>query len=175
MQHPSPVRRLWEGKYIRVEVADHAHGIWEYARRQRDISAAVILPLTDTGEVVLVEQYRIPLGRPCIELPAGLIGDDVAGEAAHLSAARELEEETGFVASQWDYLGEFASSPGMVGETFHFFRARGLTRVSAGGGVAGEGITVHIVPRPDMPGFLEAARARGCAIDVRVSLLLGFV
>ncbi len=168
-------KRVWEGKFIRVEVADHPHGIWEYARRQRDIAAAVILAITDDDELVLVEQYRVPLAANCIELPAGLIGDDHSGEAASVSAARELEEETGFVAEHWHDLGEFASSPGMVGETFHFFRATGLRRVSAGGGVEGEGITVHIVPRAALPDFIAAARARGCIIDVRVALLLPLI
>lgn len=166
------VHRVWEGRFIRVEVADHPHGIWEYARRQRNIAAAVILPITDDDEFVLVEQYRPPLQCMCIELPAGLIGDEVEGEAAQSSAARELEEETGFVASHWHYLGEFASSPGMVGETFHFFKATGLKRVSVGGGVAGEGITVHIVPRAALPAFIAAARTRGCTIDVRIATLL---
>ncbi len=166
------IRRVWEGKYIRVEVAEHPHGLWEYARRQRNISAAVILALTDSDELVLVEQYRIPLGCPCIELPAGLIGDDAIGESAKVAAARELEEETGFVASHWNYVGEFASSPGMVGETFHFFKATGLRRISAGGGMPGEGITVHIVARGALPAFIEAARARGCAVDVRIATLL---
>ncbi len=165
-------KRVWEGKYIRVEVADHPHGIWEYARRQRDMSAAVILPITDADEIILVEQFRVPLHKNCLELPAGLIGDEAAGESAQVSAARELEEETGFVAQAWEYIGEFASSPGMVGETFHFFKASGLTRVSAGGGVAGEGITVHIVPRTELTSFIASARARGCAIDVRIAVLL---
>jgi ADP-ribose pyrophosphatase len=166
------VRRVWEGKYIRVEVADHPHGIWEYARRQKDISAAVILPITDADELVLVEQHRLPLGRACIELPAGLIGDEAEGESAQASAARELEEETGFIARHWDYIGEFASSPGMVGETFHFFKATGLRRVSAGGGVEGEGIIVHVVPRAQLLVFIESARERGCMIDVRIATLM---
>jgi ADP-ribose pyrophosphatase len=158
--------------YIRVEEADHPHGIWEYARRQKNISAAVILPITDGDELVLVEQHRIPLGCSCIELPAGLIGDEAEGESAQSSAARELEEETGFVARNWRYIGEFASSPGMMGETFHFFKATGLSRVSAGGGVAGEGITVHVVPRAELPTFIQTARLRGCVIDVRIATLL---
>jgi ADP-ribose pyrophosphatase len=166
------IKRVWEGKFIRVEVAEHPHGIWEYARRQRDMSAAVILPITDADEIVLVEQYRVPLGRNSLELPAGLIGDDAHGETAAASAARELEEETGYTARHWHYIGEFASSPGMVGETFHFFKATGLTRVSAGGGVPGEGIIVHVVPRLELPEFIAAARTRGCAIDVRIATLL---
>jgi ADP-ribose pyrophosphatase len=166
---------VWSGKYLRVEVADHPHGRWEYAKRQRDISAAVILALTDEDEVVLVEQYRVPLQKSCIELPAGLIGDETAGEEAQVSAARELEEETGFAARHWQHVGEFASSPGMVGETFHLFKATGLSRIGAGGGIEGEGILVHVVPRRDVPAFIDAARARGCAIDVRLALLLALV
>jgi ADP-ribose pyrophosphatase len=169
------VRRVWEGKYIRIEVADHPHGIWEYARRQRDIRAAVILAVTDADEIVLVEQHRLPLQKNCIELPAGLIGDENHGESAQISAARELEEETGFVAATWQDIGEFASSPGMVGETFHFFKATGLTRVSAGGGVEGEGISVHVVRRENLPDFIASARARGCAIDVRIAVILPLV
>jgi ADP-ribose pyrophosphatase len=167
------VRCVWEGKFIRVEVADHPHGRWEYVRRQRDMSAAVILPITDADEIVLVEQYRVPMQANALELPAGLIGDDHEGELAQASAARELEEETGFVASQWDYIGEFASSPGLVGETFHLFKATGLARVSAGGGVEGEGITVHVVPRAELKRFIASARVRGCVVDVRLTMLLG--
>ena len=65
----------WRGKYIEVR----REGTWEYAARVAGIYAAVILALTDAREIVLVEQYRVPLGRRTIELPAGLIGDGRAG------------------------------------------------------------------------------------------------
>jgi ADP-ribose pyrophosphatase len=170
-----PPRTVWSGQFLRMEVDDHAHGIWEYARRQRNITAAVILPITDDDEVVLVEQYRIPLHAPCIELPAGLVGDETEGEAPHASAARELEEETGFRAHRWQHVGEFASSPGMVGETFHFYIARTLESIGPGGGVDGEGIIVHVVPRAGLNDFLTTARARGCCIDTRLLMLMGLV
>ena len=169
------VRTVWSGKYLRIEEEDHPHGVWEYARRQRNISAAVILPVTDADEVVLVEQYRVPLHCSCIELPAGLVGDDIEGEDVQASAQRELVEETGYSARDWTYVGEFASSPGMVGETFHFFIARGLEKIGSGGGVEGEGIRVHIVPRRQISAFMAAARARGCAMDVRLLMLLGLI
>jgi ADP-ribose pyrophosphatase len=159
---------MWAGKYIEVVV----DGPWEYVKRARRIGAAVILAETAAGEVVLVEQYRVPLGRRCLELPAGLIGDETAGEDALESAKRELEEETGFRADDWSEIGEFASSPGMVGETFRLFRACGLTRVGPGGGVDGEGIAVHVVPRAALPGFVAAMRAEGCAIDVKLLAVL---
>ncbi len=62
------------------------------------------------------------------------------------SARRELEEETGYRAAQWENLGEFYSSPGMVAESFTLLKATGLTQVSDGGGTAHEDIVVHRVP-----------------------------
>ncbi|MGL4541323.1 MAG: NUDIX hydrolase, partial [Polymorphobacter sp.] len=148
---------------------------WEYAARTRSIGAAVIIALTDAAELVLVEQFRVPFGRPCIELPAGLVGDETAGEDAATSAARELHEETGFVAAHWDDLGEFATSPGMSSESFRLFRATGLTRTGAGGGTAHEAITVHVVALAGLADWLAAQRARGCVIDCRLVVGLGLV
>lgn len=173
---PAGDELLWQGRFLELHLAPYgASGHWEYVKRARNIGAAVILALTDAGEVVLVEQYRPPLGRVCIELPAGLVGDETAGEDPFESARRELLEETGFEARKWESFGEFASSPGMVGETFHFYRATGLTRVAPGGGVEGEGITVHVVPLDGVADFVGAARARGAAVDTRILTLLRLV
>lgn len=158
---------VWEGKYIAV----HQAGSWEYVARTRNVSAAVIVAIDD-GAVLLVEQYRVPLGRNCLELPAGLIGDETAGEAPETAAARELEEETGYRPARVTGLGHYFSSPGMVSEGFTLFRADGLERVSAGGGVGGEDIIVHRVALADVPAFVAEKRAEGCAIDVRMLLLL---
>ena len=159
----------WAGTWIQVLV----DGRWEYVRRTRDVTAAVILATTDDGEVVLVEQERVPLGRRCLELPAGLVGDETAGEAAAVSAERELEEETGFRAARWQEIGEFFSSPGMSGEGFRLFKATGLTRVGPGGGVGEhEDIVVHVVKLNAVAAFVAAKRADGCAIDVKLLALL---
>jgi ADP-ribose pyrophosphatase len=117
----------------------------------------------------------VPLGKPCIELPAGLIGDGAGeeGEDALAAAARELEEETGYRAARMDVLGEYYSSPGMVSESFTLLRAQGLTRVSAGGGTEGENITVHRVALDEISAFIAERRACGDGIDVRLLLLLG--
>lgn len=159
---------VWEGKYIKV-VKD---GTWEYVSRARGIQAAVILAVED-GHVLLVEQYRVPLGRRCLELPAGLVGDEDEGESVEASAARELEKETGYRPAKIESLGFFHSSPGMVSEGFTLVRATGLERVTDGGGVEGENITVLRVPVAEIASVVAAKRAEGVAIDVKMLLLLG--
>src|SRR5215207_5907430 len=104
---------------------------------------------------------RAALGAPCIELPAGLIGDETEGEAIEIAASRELEEETGYRAERIEEIGDFASSPGMVSETFTLVRAIGLEKVHDGGGVEGEDIIVHRVALADVPAFVAQQRALG--------------
>lgn len=178
MTAPSPeqpdqieAQTVWQGQFI----AAKTKGKWEYVTRTRGTGAAVILAVDADDHVLLVEQFRVPLGRPCIELPAGLIGDgaDDADEDPTLAAKRELEEETGYRAGRMDVIGEFYSSPGLVSEGFTLLRAYDLTRVSDGGGVDGEDITVHRVPRSGLAAFITARRAMGDGIDVRLLLLLG--
>ncbi len=157
----------WEGKYIRVL----KHGTWEYVARTRGVSAAVMLAI-DEGHVLLVEQYRVPLGRMSLELPAGLVGDEEEGEEVEVAAIRELEEETGYHAERMIDLGRFYASPGMSAEGFNLLRAEGLTKVGEGGGVAGEEIQVHRVPLAELSAFVEAKRRQGAAMDVKLLLLL---
>jgi ADP-ribose pyrophosphatase len=166
--HDAPEETVWEGRFIVAK----KRGKWEYVSRTRGISAAVILAV-DAGEVILVEQYRVPLGKRCLELPAGLVGDDDAGESVEASAARELEEETGYRPARIETLGYFHSSPGMVSEGFTLVRATGLTRVSDGGGAGDEDITVHRVPLAEIAAFVAERRAAGVAMDVKLLTLLG--
>ena len=166
-----PEQVVWAGKFITAKV----RGKWEYVTRSRGIRAAVILAIDEEDHVLLVEQYRVPLGKACLELPAGLVGDDdsLAGEDAAAAAKRELEEETGYRAARMEVLGEFFSSPGMVSESFTMLRAHGLEQVGPGGGTDGEDITVHRVALAELPAFIESARKRGLGIDVRLLMLLG--
>lgn len=163
------IETRWEGRFIAVKT----RGKWEYVSRARGIGAAVILAV-DGGDVILVEQYRVPLGRRCLELPAGLVGDDEAGESVEASAARELEEETGYRADRIEAIGDFYSSPGLVSECFTLVRAHGLARVGDGGGAdAGdEDITVHRVALAGVADFVAAKRADGVAIDVKLLMLM---
>jgi len=157
----------WEGKYVRV-VRD---GRWEYVERCGGVHAVVILA-EHAGKVVLIEQPRVPLGRKCLELPAGLVGDEDPDAGVEDTAVKELEEETGFTANRIEIIGEFFSSPGMVAEGFTLVRAHGLRRIGDGGGNEHEEIEVHLVARADVPAFVERKRAEGTAIDVKLLLLL---
>jgi len=159
---------VWQGKFVTAK----RKGKWEYVSRSRGIKAAVILAVED-GHVLLVEQFRVPLGRNCVELPAGLIGDETEGEDPLEAAGRELEEETGYRATKLESLGEYYSSPGMVSESFTLVRASGLTKVGDGGGTDGENITVHRVALSELKQFLETKRAENIGVDVRLLLLLG--
>lgn len=165
----APEEIVWQGRFITAR----RRGRWEYVSRARNIRAAVILA-TIERDVLLVEQYRTPMGRMSLELPAGLIGDDdgCEGEDELAAAGRELEEETGYRASRLEKLGEFFSSPGMLSESFTLVRATGLTRTGPGGGVDGENIIVHRVPLREVAALVAAKRAEGCGIDVRVLMLL---
>ncbi len=165
-----PEEIMWQGKFVTAK----RRGKWEYVSRARGIKAAVILAIED-GHVLLVEQYRVPLERYCIELPAGLIGDHDDGEDALTSAARELEEETGYSAGTLEIVGEFFSSPGMVSESFTLVRARGLTKIGNGGGVDGENIIVHRVAVADLLAFVQAKREENCVVDVKLLMLPGMV
>ena len=162
---------VWQGRFLATKV----RGKWEYVTRTRGLRAAVILAIDPEDHVILVEQYRVPLGRRCIEFPAGLIGDTPGAEDEDdaSAAARELEEETGYRAEWLEPLGEYHSSPGMVTESFTLLRAHGLTRIGPGGGTEGEDITVHRVALSDLDTSIAGWRAQGLAIDTRLLLLLG--
>jgi ADP-ribose pyrophosphatase len=171
----APEEIRWQGKFMVAKT----RGRWEYAARPNEIRAAVILAVEEAvdGEqyALLVEQYRVPMGRMSLELPAGLIGDEAGleGEDPLAAAGRELEEETGYRAESLENLGEFFSSPGMFSESFTLVRASGLTKVSEGGGTESEDITVHRVALSQLDKFIAAKRAEGCGIDVRMLMLLG--
>ena len=163
------VETVWQGKYI----VAYRRSSWEYVGRARGIQAAVILAIDAEDHVLLVEQPRVPLGGRSLELPAGLVGDDSDGEEIETAAARELEEETGYRPARIERLGRFASSPGMVSETFTLVRATGLEKVGDGGGVEGEDIIVHRVPLAEVPAFIAAKREEGLFMDVKLLTLLG--
>ena len=164
-----PPEVMWAGKYVRAV----KRGKWEYASRTNNIGAVVILAEFE-GKVILVDQPRVPPECRCIELPAGLVGDEDAGATIEGTAIKELEEETGFTAERVERLGEFYASPGMVSEGFTLVRAHGVRKIGEGGGDEHEEINVHLVARGEIPNFIEQKRAEGFGVDVKLLLFLGF-
>ena len=160
---------MWEGKYVRAI----KHGRWEYVSRVNEIRAVVILAEFE-GKAILVEQWRAPLGGRCLELPAGLVGDEDRNATIEGTAVKELEEEAGFTADRVERLGDFHSSPGMVSESYTLVRAHGVRPCGKGGGTADEDIKVHLVARDGIPGFVAKKRAEGLAIDGKLLLFMGF-
>ncbi|MEO7635092.1 MAG: NUDIX hydrolase [Sphingomicrobium sp.] len=164
-----PREVMWQGKYLRAMRS----GPWEYASRTNDVRAVVILAEHD-GKIILVEQHRVPPGKRCIELPAGLVGDEDPAATIEQTAVKELEEEAGFTAARVERLGDFYSSPGMVAESFTLVRATDLHRIGEGGGNDHEDIKVHLVERSRMSEFIAERRAEGIGIDSKLLLLLNF-
>ena len=164
-----PAEVMWAGKYVRVLKRER----WEFASRTNNINAVVILAEHD-GKVILVDQPRVPPDCRCIELPAGLVGDEDPNATIESTAIKELEEETGFTAERVERLGEFYASPGMLSESFTLVRAHGVRNIGEGGGDENEDIKVHLVDRADIPNFIEQKRAEGFGVDVKLLLFLNF-
>ncbi|WP_018685897.1 NUDIX domain-containing protein [Actinokineospora enzanensis] len=91
------------------------------------LGAVAVVALDESGSVVLIHQYRHPVGERLWELPAGLI--DHAGEDPVAAARRELAEEVGLAAGEWSVLVDLAVSPGFTDEAVRVYLARGLTEV----------------------------------------------
>lgn len=141
---------------------------WEYVQRIRGHAVAIILPRFANGDTLLVEQYRPALGQPCLEFPAGLVGDeaDKPDEALLQAAGRELLEETGYRAEQLRWLFQGATTPGMSSEKVDFILAEDLHHEHAGGGVDDEQIITHRLPIREVPRWLE--KRGDCCVDAKV-------
>lgn len=167
------VETLYASRWLTL----YRDGKWEFVGRSNARGAAFIAAMTDAGEVVFVEQYRVPLQAQCVEIPAGIIGDEAehADEDVAAAAARELEEETGFRAHRMEHVMTGPTAPGLSCELLHFFLATQLERVHAGGGVDDENITVHLVPLVEATDWLMAQMAAGKRVDPRVFTGLWFL
>jgi ADP-ribose pyrophosphatase len=152
-------------------------GPWTYAQRPHISGAVAIAAVTDAGELLLVDQYRIPVHGRVIELPAGLVGDEADRplESPVEAARRELLEETGYAADRFEVLTQAVSSAGLTDEAVHLVLAKGLTRVGDGGGVDAERIVVHPVPLPQVPAWLSNKQAGGWQVDYKVFAALYFL
>lgn len=119
--------RRFEGNVISVRTDEVRMSDGTVATREivEHPGAVGVVALDDDDRIVLINQYRHPVGRYLDELPAGLL--DVPGEAALEAARRELSEEAGITASDWHVLVDLYTSPGMTDEAIRVFLARGLS------------------------------------------------
>jgi 8-oxo-dGTP pyrophosphatase MutT (NUDIX family) len=130
-----PVRRselalagmVWDVRRDTVDLGDAGEVVREYVEHPGAVGILVLREVGGRDQVLLIQQYRHPVGAFEWELPAGLL--DVAGEAAWLGAARELHEEVDLIAGRWDVLIDFFGSPGGNSEALRIYLARDLTEV----------------------------------------------
>ena len=156
---------LATGRYLRLV----KRGRWEYADRVNAKGAAVIVAVTPEDKVLLIEQYRAPLDRKVVEMPAGLVGDeDNAHEHFAEAAKRELLEETGYECQEMIEVAHGPPTPGLATELITLFVARGLRRVHDGGGTEHEDIQVFEVPLAEADAWLRQRAAAGMLIDPKV-------
>lgn len=153
---------LWKGRFLRVGRT----GRWEWVQRIGNADSVNIVPLTTDDRLVIIEQYRIPVARRVVEWPAGLVGDTGHPVAENVmdAAERELLEECGCTAQEWINCGSFPSSAGLTDESNHIVLALRANRIAPGGGVGGEKITTHMVPRSQVDAFLEERIAAGSLV-----------
>lgn len=161
---------LYESKWLGLYRSGH----WDYVRRPNSDACVGILATTGENEIILIEQFRIPLGKNVVEIPAGLVGDEpeFRGENLATCAARELLEETGYHAAEIRPLLSSPTSAGMTPETTHLFHATGLTKHSDGGGVGSEKITVHKIALAELRGWLAEKEKSGVLIDFKIHAAL---
>lgn len=164
MKKKSKDKIIGEGKFLRVWL----RGTWEFVQRKGSTGVVVIAAMTDKKEVVLVEQFRVPLGKRVIELPAGLVGDIDKSESFESAAQRELFEETGYWAKKTKVLMKGPASSGLSCEELTFCLASGLVKKGEGGGDHTEDIQTHIVPLKKIEGWLKKMEKKGRRIDPKI-------
>jgi len=157
-------KQVFDGEHLLVLERDG----WQFAERKKGKSAVVIIAVTDDDRVILVEQFRRPVNARVIDFPAGLVGDEDGHDDPAETAKRELLEETGYACARVERLTSGPTSPGITSETVAFYAASGLEQRGAGGGVGGEDISAHRIPRNAVADWLKRKNGEGVLIDVKV-------
>ena len=168
-----PTEILCDAKYLRLIRREN----WEFVQRINVTGIVGIIAITNDKKLILVEQYRPPVGKNVIEIPAGLAGDSPASrnEDLALAAARELEEETGYRAVRMVELATGTASAGLCDEIITLFRAEQLQKIHDGGGDDSEDIIVHEIPLDQVENWLREQTAQNKLVDLKVYAALHFV
>ena len=166
MQEPE---LLYKGNYIQLLRKDD----WEYAERLNCSGVVFIVAVTDDEKIILVEQFRIPVGKKLIEIPAGIVGDNHhSGESNEAAAKRELMEETGYEVEKLIPLMTGPVAPGSSSMVMTFYLARGIKKVGQGGGDDTENIKVHEVPLSEVDEWLKDRHGDDLWVDPRIFIAL---
>ncbi len=158
-------RTLLQSKFFRVVEEDVVLGGKRFTYQFRPHSGVVhVVALTPQGQTILVRQYRHPVRRALLELPAGVIN---VRESALAAAKRELMEETGYASRRWVYLGGWYPSPASTNMKSYIFLAQGVYRVRPAAPERFEFLRVERRP------FAEMVRRFGKMKDVPATFQLG--
>lgn len=163
---------LYKGKYINLVERDG----WEYVTRNTE-DVVVIFPVLDTGEVLLIKEFRKPIQKYVISLPAGLVGDNgKKGENIIKAAIREMIEETGYEPlTIFPLAVDLPSSPGLTDETFTLLGARNLKKIGPGGGDDTENIENIIIFPEELNKYKEDWEKEGFVVDPKIYIGLYFL
>lgn len=165
-------RVIAKGRFLQL-VSDNG---WEYAERVKASGVVAVIAVTLEQQLILTEQFRPPVGKSVIDLPAGLAGDVTGAETEALveAAKRELTEETGYSAKVWKHVYTAPTSPGLTSEVVTYFQANNARQLESGGGVEGEQITVHAIPLKSIRRWLRKRMNEGVYVDPKVYVALAF-
>lgn len=165
-------RVIAKGRFLQL-VSDNG---WEYAQRVKASGVVAVVAVTMEQQLILTEQFRPPVGKSVIDLPAGLAGDVTGAETEALveAAKRELVEETGYSAKVWRLIYTAPTSPGLTSEVVTYFQANNARQLESGGGVDGEQITVHTIPLKSIRRWLRKRMSEGAYVDPKVYVALAF-
>ncbi|MEW4488529.1 NUDIX hydrolase [Thalassoglobus sp. JC818] len=164
---------LFAGKHLKLV----KQGKWEFAERVNARGVVAIIAVTTDDCLVLTEQYRPPVQKKVVDLPAGLAGDIPGQEQEQFeqAARRELLEETGFQGEKFEFLLRSPSSAGMTSEVVDFYLTRDVVQVEAGGGDESEDIKVHVIPMGRIARWLQRKQTSRTMVDQKVYGALGLL
>lgn len=158
------MKTIFEGNHVLVLERND----WEFVERKKGKEAVAVIAETADGEVILTEQYRAPLDARVLDFPAGLVGDEEGSDDPEETARKELEEETGYTCDSVELLVKGPTSAGITTEIVSLYRAHGVRKIGEGGGVGGESITVHRVPRTELAEWLREKQRAGVLVDIKL-------
>ncbi|MGW8323032.1 MAG: NUDIX hydrolase [Thermodesulfobacteriota bacterium] len=166
-------KTLWQGRYLRTSLTtyvtqDGTRFDWECYERTSP-GVVIVVPILPESRVLLIRQFRPPVGRPVLELPAGLIDP---GEAPEVTARRELIEETGYAAGRLEPLIKGPYSPALTNGTLDVFAATELSFVGKTGGDGNENIETLDLALKDVMSHIERWSSTGQLVDLKI---IGFI